>query len=74
MTDIGRDGTLVGPDVVGLADVCAKTSVPVIASGGVASLADLVALRALPGLVGVITGKALYEGRFTVGEALEALR
>ena len=44
-----------------------------IASGGVASLADLAALAAVPGLAGVITGKALYEGRFTVAEALAAL-
>ena len=44
-----------------------------MASGGVASLADLAALARIPGLAGVITGKALYEGRFTVAEALTAL-
>ncbi len=46
---------------------------PVIASGGIASLADLRALAGVPGVAGAITGKALYEGRFTVAEALEAL-
>jgi phosphoribosylformimino-5-aminoimidazole carboxamide ribotide isomerase len=73
VTDIGRDGTLVGPDLAGLADVAAKTSVPVVASGGVSSLADLVALRTVAGLAGVIVGKAIYEGRFGVAEALAVL-
>lgn len=73
VTDIGRDGMLTGPDVDGLAAVAAATEVPVIASGGVATLDDLRALAAIPGLSGVITGKALYEGRFTVGEALAVL-
>ncbi len=50
------------------------TSVPVIASGGVASLDDIVELAAIPGLGGIITGKALYEGRFTVADALASLR
>ena len=49
------------------------TDVPVIASGGVASLDDVVALARVPGLAGVITGKALYDNRFTVAEALAAL-
>ena len=74
ITDIARDGVLAGPDLDGLAEAAAATRTPVIASGGVASLADLVALLAVPGIDGVITGKALYEGRFTVREALEALR
>ena len=73
ITDIARDGMLVGPDVEGLAAAAAATEIPVIASGGVASLADLAALAGVPGLAGVITGKALYEGRFTVAEALAAL-
>jgi phosphoribosylformimino-5-aminoimidazole carboxamide ribotide isomerase len=73
ITDIARDGMLVGPDVDGLADAAAATDIPVIASGGVASVADLAALARVPGLAGVITGKALYEGRFTVAEALAAL-
>jgi phosphoribosylformimino-5-aminoimidazole carboxamide ribotide isomerase len=73
ITDIARDGMLVGPDVDGLTEAATSTQIPVIASGGVASLADLAALAAVPGLAGVITGKALYEGRFTVTEALAQL-
>ena len=57
----------------GLAEAGRATTIPVIASGGVSSLADIVALKAVPGVDGVITGKALYEGRFTVAEALEVL-
>ncbi|MEI8239320.1 MAG: 1-(5-phosphoribosyl)-5-[(5-phosphoribosylamino)methylideneamino]imidazole-4-carboxamide isomerase [Actinomycetota bacterium] len=74
ITDIARDGMLVGPDVQGLATAAASTSVPVIASGGVSSLDDLAALRGVPGVAGVIAGKALYEGRFTVEQALAELR
>jgi phosphoribosylformimino-5-aminoimidazole carboxamide ribotide isomerase len=73
ITDISRDGMLVGPDVDGLAAAVAATSVPVVASGGVASLDDVRTLAAIPGLGGIITGKALYEGRFTVADALRAL-
>ncbi len=74
ITDIGRDGMLSGPDVAGLTAAASRTSTPVIASGGVASLDDLRALAAVPGIGGVITGKALYEGRFSVGEALRVLQ
>jgi phosphoribosylformimino-5-aminoimidazole carboxamide ribotide isomerase len=73
ITDIGRDGMLQGPDVEGLAAAAAATEIPVIASGGVATLDDIAALARIPGLGGVITGKALYEGRFTVSEALAVL-
>ena len=73
ITDIGRDGMLAGPDVDGLRAAAAATRVPVIASGGVASLDDVRALAAAGDIAGVITGKALYEGRFTVREALDAL-
>ena len=73
ITDIARDGMLVGPDVDGLAAAVQATDVPVIASGGVASLADLARLASIAGLAGVITGRALYEGRFTVAEALAAI-
>lgn len=73
ITDISRDGMLTGPDVAGLAAAVAATTVPVIASGGVSSIDDLVALAAIGGLGGIITGKAIYEGRFTVDEALVAL-
>jgi phosphoribosylformimino-5-aminoimidazole carboxamide ribotide isomerase len=77
VTDIARDGVLQGPDLEGYGALLAATEVPVIASGGVGSLADLRALAELEGagrrLAGAITGKALYEGRFTLAEALGAL-
>lgn len=73
ITDIGRDGMLEGPDIAGLTRSAAVAAAPVIASGGVASLDDIAALAAIPGLAGVITGKAVYEGRFTVGEAVDVL-
>ena len=71
--DIARDGMLLGPDLDGLRRCVERTNIPVIASGGVSGLDDLRSLRSIPGLHGVITGKALYEGRFTVGEALGVL-
>ena len=74
ITDISRDGMLDGPDIDGLAAVASRSSAPVVASGGVSSLADLEALAKVSGIVGIITGKALYEGRFTVAEALAVLR
>jgi phosphoribosylformimino-5-aminoimidazole carboxamide ribotide isomerase len=73
ITDISRDGMLTGPDVAGLTEACASTRVPVVASGGVAGPDDLRALAAIPGLAGIITGKALYEGRLTVAGALAVL-
>jgi phosphoribosylformimino-5-aminoimidazole carboxamide ribotide isomerase len=73
ITDVERDGTLGGPDVAGLAAAVAATRTPVIASGGVGTLDDLRALAAIDGLHGIIAGRALYEGRFTVTEALTAL-
>lgn len=74
ITDIARDGMLDGPDVEGLAATAAHSTAPVIASGGVSSLADIAALADVAGVAGIITGKALYEGRFTVAEALRVLR
>lgn len=73
ITDISRDGMLVGPDVEGLVAAAAATGVPVIASGGVGTLAHLRELAAFPQLGGVIVGKAIYENRFTVAEALGVL-
>jgi phosphoribosylformimino-5-aminoimidazole carboxamide ribotide isomerase len=73
ITDIGRDGMLVGPDVDGLARSAELAGAPVIASGGVSGLADIVALSRIDNLGGIITGKAVYEGRFTVAAALDAL-
>jgi phosphoribosylformimino-5-aminoimidazole carboxamide ribotide isomerase len=71
VTDISRDATLVGPDLAGLAELQRATTVPVIASGGVGTLDDLLALRSL-GVAGAIVGKAIYEGRFRVDEAVLA--
>jgi 1-(5-phosphoribosyl)-5-[(5-phosphoribosylamino)methylideneamino] imidazole-4-carboxamide isomerase/N-(5'phosphoribosyl)anthranilate isomerase len=75
VTDVHRDGTLTGPNVDLLRQVCAATSRPVIASGGVATLADLGLLAELEpdGVEGVIVGKALYAGAFTIPEALARL-
>jgi phosphoribosylformimino-5-aminoimidazole carboxamide ribotide isomerase len=73
VTDIGRDGMLTGPDIEGLTRAAGLAGAPVIASGGVSCLADVVALADIPNLGGVITGKAVYEGRFTIAEALTAL-
>lgn len=73
VTDISRDGRLAGPDVDGLAALAEQTGAPIIASGGVSSLGDVTALAAVPGLVGVIAGKAIYEGRLDVARAVEAL-
>ncbi len=72
VTDVRRDGTLTGPNLALLRDVCAATDRPVVASGGVARLADLHALSRTP-VEGVIVGKALYAGAFSVAEALAAL-
>ena len=73
VTDISRDGMLEGPDLDGLRGAAEVAPAPVIASGGVADLADIRALAAVPGLGGIITGKAVYEGRFTVGDALAVI-
>ncbi len=67
-TDVTRDGRLAGPDLDG-ARALAPCGLEVIVSGGVASLADLAAVRAA-GLAGAVVGRALHEGRFTVAEAL----
>jgi phosphoribosyl isomerase A len=72
VTDVLKDGTLRGPNLDLLRDVCARTTAPVVASGGVSSLADLRALASLvpAGVEGAIVGKALYAGAFTLEEAL----
>jgi phosphoribosylformimino-5-aminoimidazole carboxamide ribotide isomerase len=70
-TDVARDGTRVGPNIEATADLQARTSVPVIASGGVGSLADLRTLAAR-GIAACIVGRALYDGTFTLEQALEA--
>jgi phosphoribosylformimino-5-aminoimidazole carboxamide ribotide isomerase len=74
-TDIGRDGMLSGLNLEQTAALAADITIPVIASGGVGSLDDLRALKALdaPNVEGVIVGRALYDGRVAVGEALAVL-
>jgi phosphoribosylformimino-5-aminoimidazole carboxamide ribotide isomerase len=76
VTDISRDGRLRGPDVTGLAGLLEATGAPIVASGGVAGAADLRVLAGVradgKGLVGVIIGKALYEGALSVAEAVAA--
>ncbi|MFC4556398.1 bifunctional 1-(5-phosphoribosyl)-5-((5-phosphoribosylamino)methylideneamino)imidazole-4-carboxamide isomerase/phosphoribosylanthranilate isomerase PriA [Georgenia faecalis] len=73
LTDVTKDGTLRGPNLELLREVCARTDAPVVASGGVSSLADIAALRSLTdiGVEGAIVGKALYAGAFTLPEALD---
>ncbi|MDJ0321910.1 bifunctional 1-(5-phosphoribosyl)-5-((5-phosphoribosylamino)methylideneamino)imidazole-4-carboxamide isomerase/phosphoribosylanthranilate isomerase PriA [Pseudarthrobacter sp. PS3-L1] len=73
VTDVTKDGTLKGPNVDLLRQMVEKTGKPVVASGGISSLADLVALRALVplGVEGAIVGKALYSGAFTLPQALD---
>jgi len=75
VTDITRDGMLSGPNLGLLRRVCERTDRPVIASGGVSSLADLRAIAGLrsAGVEGAIVGKALYAGAFTLEEALLAV-
>ena len=75
VTDVTKDGTLGGPNLDLLRQVCVATQAPVVASGGVSSLGDLVALAALAplGVEGAIVGKALYAGAFTLPQALAAV-
>jgi phosphoribosylformimino-5-aminoimidazole carboxamide ribotide isomerase len=73
ITDISRDGMLTGPDIEGLARAIASTNIAVIASGGVGELSHLRDLATLVKLDGVIVGKAIYENRFTVTEAVQVL-
>lgn len=72
LTDVAKDGTLMGPNIKLLKEVAAATDRPIIASGGVSSLADLEAVQELTeiGVEGAIVGKALYAGAFTLREAL----
>ena len=76
VTDVTKDGTLTGPNLELLGAVADRTRAPVIASGGVSSLDDLRAIATLTdrGVEGAIVGKALYAGRFTLPQALAAVR
>jgi phosphoribosylformimino-5-aminoimidazole carboxamide ribotide isomerase len=74
-TDIARDGMLTGPNVPALRDIVAQSAFPVIASGGISSKDDLEAIRQLgPRIEGAIIGKALYDGKVDLGEAIQALK
>lgn len=71
-TDISKDGTLKGPNIKGIKDLLRETSMKVISSGGISSLEDIARLKLLEkeGVTGIIVGKALYEGKFTLKQAL----
>mgnify|MGYP001232116873 CR=1 FL=1 len=73
VTDVAKDGMLQGPNLNLLAEVCARTDRPVVASGGVSTLADIEAIRGLvgQGVEGAIVGSALYRGAFTLPQALD---
>lgn len=75
VTDVSKDGTLAGPNLELLAEVAKATDAPIVASGGVSALDDLIAIAGLVdrGVEGAIVGKALYAGRFTLPEALSAV-
>jgi phosphoribosylformimino-5-aminoimidazole carboxamide ribotide isomerase len=72
-TDIARDGAMGGPNVAATEALARAVTIPVIASGGVSSLADLIALRDTGVIAGAISGRALYDGAIDLGEALAAL-
>lgn len=72
-TDISRDGTLWGPNLESLARMTGVPGLSVIAAGGVASLADLLAIKAIPGVKGAIVGKALYSGHVDLSEAIQEI-
>ncbi|MCD6570356.1 MAG: 1-(5-phosphoribosyl)-5-[(5-phosphoribosylamino)methylideneamino]imidazole-4-carboxamide isomerase [Deltaproteobacteria bacterium] len=72
-TDIKRDGMLTGPNIEATSLLAREVNIPVVASGGVSSIEDLIALNNIPGLMGAITGKALYEGRVDLKEAISGI-
>ncbi|TYB91269.1 1-(5-phosphoribosyl)-5-[(5-phosphoribosylamino)methylideneamino]imidazole-4-carboxamide isomerase [Oceaniovalibus sp. ACAM 378] len=72
-TDIDRDGAMQGPNVTATADLARTTDIPVIASGGVSSMTDLVALRDTGVISGAISGRALYDGAIDLSEAIRQL-
>lgn len=74
VTDISRDGMLAGPDLDGLRAAAADSRLPIVASGGVGGISDIEALLELDNVTGVITGKAIYENRFTVADAVDVVR
>jgi phosphoribosylformimino-5-aminoimidazole carboxamide ribotide isomerase len=73
-TDILRDGAMKGPNIEATADLARAVNIPVIASGGISSMADLTALKATGVIAGAISGRALYDGAIDLAAALAALR
>lgn len=73
ITSIAKDGMLQGPDLATLSEACKFPDVEIIAAGGIGSLSDLVALKRV-GVEGVVVGKALYEGKFTLKEAIKTVK
>ena len=73
-TDIDRDGAMQGPNIYATEALAHAVSIPVIASGGVSSLADLIALRDTGAIAGAISGRALYDGALDLASAVQALR
>lgn len=73
-TDVGRDGLLGGVNIAATAALAAAVRLPVIASGGLADVAEIARLRACPGVEGVIAGRSLYDGRIRLEDALAACR
>jgi phosphoribosylformimino-5-aminoimidazole carboxamide ribotide isomerase len=73
-TDIDRDGMMEGANVEATAALAAQTDIPVIASGGVSSLEDLMQIKATGAIAGAISGRALYDGRIDLAEAIGALQ
>jgi phosphoribosylformimino-5-aminoimidazole carboxamide ribotide isomerase len=69
-TDIDRDGMLTGPNIEATAEMVRSISIPVVASGGISNMDDIRALKGIPGLMGAITGKAVYEGLLDVKAAV----
>jgi len=69
-TDISRDGMLAGPNIPAMEEMVETVSIPIIASGGVSSIKDIIALREIKNLWGVITGKAIYSGAVDLKEAI----
>jgi len=70
-TDTSRDGALKGPNFDAIEDLCRSVNIPVIASGGITSVSDIKKLKNIPGVEGCIIGKALYEGKISLEDALK---
>jgi phosphoribosylformimino-5-aminoimidazole carboxamide ribotide isomerase len=72
-TDVSRDGTDLGPNVQDTEALASAVDLPILASGGVASIADLQRLATIPGVLGTVVGRALYTGAIDLGQAVAAV-